>query len=55
LECFEDLAHRDGETAVEYKPRIVRERRLDLLVEDERALALATAEASAPVFLFDTA
>jgi uncharacterized HAD superfamily protein len=53
LECFEDLVHRDGETAVEYKPRIVRERRLDLLIEDERALALATAEASAPVLLFD--
>ena len=53
LECFEDLVHRDGETAVEYKPRIVRERCLDLLIEDERALAVATAEASAPVLLFD--
>jgi uncharacterized HAD superfamily protein len=26
---------------------------LDLLIEDERALALATAKASAPVLLFD--
>ena len=53
LECFEDLVHRDGEAAAVYKPRIVRERRLDLLIEDERALALATAKASAPVLLFD--
>ena len=46
LECFEDLVHRDGEAAAVYKPRIVRERRLDLLIEDERALALATANSN---------
>ena len=53
LGCFEDLVHRDEEAAVEYKPRIVRERRLDLLIEDELAVAVATAAASAPVLLFD--
>jgi uncharacterized HAD superfamily protein len=49
---FEDLVHRDGEAAAEYKPRVVRERRLDLLIEDELHVALA-ASAAAPVILFD--
>jgi uncharacterized protein len=53
LECFEDLVHRDGETAEEYKPRIVRERRLDLLVEDELHVAAAVARIPVPVLLFD--
>ena len=50
---FEDLVHRDGEAASEYKPRVVRERRLDLLIEDELHVAMATAAAAAPVLLFD--
>jgi uncharacterized HAD superfamily protein len=50
---FEDLVHRNGETAVVYKPRIVRERRLDLLVEDELHVAVATAASASPVLLFD--
>ena len=53
LECFEELVHRDGEAAEDYKPRIVRERRLDLLIEDERHVALATARIPVPVLLFD--
>jgi uncharacterized protein len=50
---FEDLVHRDGETAAEYKPRVVRERRLDLLIEDELHVAVATALVPVPVLLFD--
>lgn len=50
---FEELAHRDGEAASEYKPRVVRERRLDLLIEDELHVAMATAASAAPVLLFD--
>lgn len=50
---FEDLVHRDGETAVTYKPRIVRERRLDLLIEDELHVAVATAAVGVPVLLCD--
>jgi len=50
---FEDLVHRDGEASAEYKPRVVRERRLDLLIEDELQVAVATASVSAPVLLFD--
>jgi hypothetical protein len=53
LHCFEELIHRDGETAEEYKPRIARERRLDLLIEDELHVALATARIPVPVLLFD--
>lgn len=53
LGLFEDLVHRDGEAAADYKPRVVRERRLDLLIEDELPVAVATASASAPVLLFD--
>ena len=50
---FEDLVHRDGEAAAEYKPRVVRERRLDLLIEDELHVALAAALLPVPVLLFD--
>ena len=50
---FEDLVHRDGEAAAEYKPRVVRERRLDLLIEDERHVAVAAALVPVPVLLFD--
>lgn len=53
VDLFEDLVHRDGETAAEYKPRIVRELRLDLLIEDELHVALAAAEVPIPVLLFD--
>jgi uncharacterized HAD superfamily protein len=52
-DLFEELVHRDGETAVIYKPRVVRERCLDLLIEDERHVAVATAAVSVPVLLFD--
>ncbi len=50
---FEELVHRDGEAAADYKPRIVRERRLDVLIEDELHVAAATASTAAPVLLFD--
>ena len=50
---FEDLVHRDGEAAAEYKPRVVRERRLDLLIEDELHVAVAAALVPVPVLLFD--
>ena len=50
---FEDLVHRNGEAAAEYKRRVVRERRLDLLIEDELHVAVATALVSVPVLLFD--
>ncbi len=53
LECFQDLVHRDGETAMEYKPRIVREKRLDLFLEDELHVAAAVARVNVPVLLFD--
>lgn len=52
-ELFEDLVHRDGEAAAEYKPRVVRERRLDLLIEDERHVAVAASLVPVPVLLFD--
>ena len=39
--------------AAQYKPRIVRELRLDLLIEDELHVALAAAEVPIPVLLFD--
>jgi uncharacterized protein len=50
---FEDLVHRNGETAAEYKPRVVRERRLDVLIEDELHVAAAAALVPVPVLLFD--
>jgi len=53
LELFEELVHRDGEPSAEYKPRIVRELKLDLLIEDELHVALAAAEVPIPVLLFD--
>jgi hypothetical protein len=52
-ELFEELVHRDGEAAVDYKPRIVREKRLQLLIEDELHVALAAAQVPVPVFLMD--
>lgn len=52
-ELFEDLVHRDGEAAVDYKPRVVRERRLDVLIEDELHVAVAAALVPVPVLLFD--
>ena len=52
-ELFEDLVHRDGETAAEYKPRVIRERRLDLLIDDELHVAVAAARVPVPVLLFD--
>ncbi len=53
LELFEELAHRDGEATADYKPRMVRELKLDLLIEDELHVALAAAEVPIPVLLFD--
>jgi uncharacterized HAD superfamily protein len=53
LELFEDLVHRGHERAADYKPRIVREMRLDLLIEDELQIAVAAAEVPIPVLLFD--
>jgi len=53
LEFFEELVHRDNEAATDYKPRIVREMKLDLLVEDELHVALAAADVPIPVLLFD--
>ena len=53
LEFFEELVHRDGEATLHYKPRVVRELALDLLIEDELHVALAAAEVPIPVLLFD--
>lgn len=53
LDHFEELVHRDAERATEYKPRIVRERRLDVLIEDEHHVAAAVAAIPVPVLLFD--
>ncbi len=53
LELFEELVHRDGEATADYKPRIIRELKLDLLIEDELHVALAAAEVPIPVLLFD--
>lgn len=53
LELFEQVVHRDGEPSAEYKPRIVRELKLDLLIEDELHVALAAAGVPIPVLLFD--
>jgi uncharacterized HAD superfamily protein len=53
LELFEDLVHRDGEVTSDYKPRVIRELRLDLLIEDELHVAVAAAAVPIPVLLFD--
>ena len=53
LGLFEELFHRDGETTVEYKPRVIRERGLDVLIEDELSVAAATVRVPVPVLLFD--
>jgi len=53
LEFFEELLHRENEAASDYKPRIAREMKLDLLVEDEMHVALAAARVPIPVLLFD--
>ena len=53
LEFFEELLHRENEAASDYKPRIAREMKLDLLVEDELHVALAAARVPIPVLLFD--
>jgi uncharacterized HAD superfamily protein len=54
LDLFEALIHRDGEaTAAEFKARIVREQRLDLLIDDELHVAKAVAALPVPVLLFD--
>jgi uncharacterized protein len=53
LDHFEELIHRDRERAADYKPRIVRERRLEVLIEDELHVARAVAAIPIPVLLFD--
>lgn len=54
LTLFEELVHRDGEaSAADYKPRVVRERRLELMIDDERHVAEAVAAVPIPVLLFD--
>jgi uncharacterized HAD superfamily protein len=53
LEFFDALVHRDNEAATDYKPRIVRELKLDLLIEDELHVALAAADVPIPVLLVD--
>ncbi len=53
LEHFEELVHRSEERATEYKPRVVRERHLDVLIEDELHVAQAVAAIPIPVLLFD--
>ncbi len=53
LGLFDDLVHRDGEAATAYKPRVVREQRLDVLIEDELRVAAAAALVPVPVLLFD--
>jgi len=50
---FEDLVHRNEEMAVEYKPRIARERGLDCLIEDELHVAVAVARVPVSVLLVD--
>jgi len=54
LEAFEDLVHRAGpEPAAAYKSRVIRERGLDLLIDDERHVAVAVAALPVPVLLLD--
>ena len=52
-DCFAEIVHRDGQTIPDYKGRAARERRLDVLVEDEFPAARAVAEAGVPVLLMD--
>ena len=51
--CFAEIVHRDGQTIPDYKRQAARERRLDLLVEDEFPAARAVAETGVPVLLMD--
>lgn len=52
-DLFEDLVHRAGaESAAAYKPRIVQERALDVLIDDELHVAAAVG-ARVPVLLLD--
>lgn len=53
LKLFAQVVHREGGSSAEYKPRIARELRLDLLIEDELHVALAAAQVPIPVLLFD--
>ncbi len=54
LDLFEAVVHRDGEaTAVVFKPRVIREQGLDLLIDDELHVAEAVARLPVPVLLFD--
>ncbi len=52
-DCFAEIVHRDGQTIPAYKGRVARDRRLDVLVEDEFPAACAVAEAGVPVLLMD--
>lgn len=52
-ECFTEIVHRDGEAIPQYKRRAARDRRLDVLVEDEFPAARAVAEVGVPVLLMD--
>jgi uncharacterized HAD superfamily protein len=53
LDAFARVIHRDGEAARDYKPRIAREERLDLLIDDEAHLAAAVAAVPIAVLLMD--
>ena len=53
LDLFEEVVHRDGEPTAAYKTRIVRQMKLDLLIEDELHVALAAVEVPIPVLLFN--
>jgi phosphoglycolate phosphatase-like HAD superfamily hydrolase len=54
LGLFQEVVHRDGpEPAAEYKPRVIRERGLELLIDDELHVALAAAAIPVPVLLVD--
>jgi uncharacterized protein len=55
LDLFEALFHRSGmgEATVDYKRRIIREHRLDLLIDDELHVAMGVALAGIPVLLVD--
>jgi len=52
-QCFAEIVHRDGEGIAEYKGRTARDRRLDVLVEDEFPAARAVAQAGVAVLLMD--
>jgi uncharacterized HAD superfamily protein len=53
LDAFARVVHRDGEAARDYKPRVAREERLDLLIDDEAHLAAAVAAIPIAVLLMD--